>query len=79
MLGVANRCLHHVAGRHATDAVSSLTISRAGFAALSTDGWAGLEQQIEAGTASLDGDASLVRRVLDAIEIPNIGFAIIEP
>ena len=79
VLGVANRCLHHVAGRHATDAVSSLTISRAGFAALSTDGWAGLEQQIEAGTASLDGDASLVRRVLDAIEIPNIGFAIIEP
>lgn len=79
VLGVSNLCLHHIAGRHGSNSPVAVTVGRVDLSAWTNEGWSAVEAQVASGAAQVSGDGDILRRVLDAVEIPDIGFAIIEP
>ncbi len=79
VLGIAHRAIHHTPGRLDNDAVATLTAESRYLAALIADTMAQYDELRASGDIAVDGDEAMVRRVLSAVETPDIGFAIIEP
>jgi len=79
VLGVNNRCVHHIADRLDDAALVTVTTRRPLLAEWTIDGSDSLAAQVADGTTLVIGDRDLLVRLLDCIEVPDIGFAIIEP
>ena len=78
MLGLSNRTLYTVKGRHEPGAAASVTLARERLLAI-IGGEMSLEQAIRSGDVKLDGDEAALRTVFGNLDTFQSGFAIVEP
>ena len=78
VLGLSNRTLHAVGGRHAPDADATFRLERAALLAI-VDGQATFADGIAAGSIEVTGDASAVDRIFTNLDTFLTNFPIVEP
>lgn len=78
VLGLANRAVHYVSGRHEATADATLTTTRATLMAVA-NGELGVDDACESGAFEVSGDRTALHHLFDHLDTPSAGFAIIEP
>lgn len=78
VLGLSNRTLYTVKGRHEPAAAASVTLTRARLLAI-IGGGATLAEAIRSGDVKLDGDAAALGAIFGNLDTFQSGFAIVEP
>ncbi len=78
VLGLSNRTLHAVKGRHEASAAATVTLTRTRFLSIIT-GETTLANAASAGDVKLDGDATALGAIFGNLDTFQSGFAIVEP
>jgi alkyl sulfatase BDS1-like metallo-beta-lactamase superfamily hydrolase len=78
VLGLSNRTLYTVKGRHEPGAAASVTLTRARLLAI-LGGEASLEEALRSGDVKLEGDPAALGAVFGNLDTFQSGFAIVEP
>ncbi|MFN3218009.1 MAG: alkyl/aryl-sulfatase [Acidimicrobiales bacterium] len=78
VLGLANRALHHVPGRHDPDAAATVTLTKALLADV-MGGARNFAEATAAGDIDLDGDPAALLEIFGHLDAFTASFAIIEP
>ena len=78
VLGLQNRVLHYVEGRHDDGADASITVTKDGLIELASDR-VSIDDAMAAGTLTVDGDVGALAAILDNLEVFMTGFGIVEP
>jgi alkyl sulfatase BDS1-like metallo-beta-lactamase superfamily hydrolase len=79
VLGLANRALHHIPGRHDPAASATITITRSALLALLAGDVDSHPGDRTAGGPEVTGDPAAVRDLLSCLDRFQRGFAIVEP
>jgi alkyl sulfatase BDS1-like metallo-beta-lactamase superfamily hydrolase len=77
-LGISNRTLYHSPGLHDDGAAVSVTVNRSTLVDVITQETT-FVKEIEAGTITLEGDASALLVIFGNLDVFVQGFAIVEP
>jgi len=77
-LGISNRTLYHSPGLHDDGAAVSVTVNRSTLVDVITQETT-FVKEIEAGTITLQGDASALLVIFGNLDVFVQGFAIVEP
>lgn len=78
VLGLSNRTLYHVKGRHDRDADATITMTRASLIDVVTQQTT-IPDEIAAGRVKLDGDATALLTMLGNLDTFLPGFNVVEP
>ncbi len=78
LLGMSNRTLHYVAGRHEPGADVNITTTREVFSAV-VAGETTLDIAVGAGELIVEGEIAALRQILDHLDVFMGGFTIVEP
>lgn len=78
VLGLSNRTLHHVKGRHDSSAAATVTLKRMTLIDVITQATTFMDQ-INEGNIQIDGDASALLTIFGNLDAFTPGFLIVEP
>jgi alkyl sulfatase BDS1-like metallo-beta-lactamase superfamily hydrolase len=78
VLGLSNRTLHHVKGRHESAAAVTVTLKRMTLIDIVTQATTFMDQ-INEGNIQIDGDASALLTIFGSLDAFTPGFLIVEP
>jgi alkyl sulfatase BDS1-like metallo-beta-lactamase superfamily hydrolase len=78
ILGLQNRTLHSIVGRHAADAAATVTLTKSGFLSIIA-GSATFLESVTSGEITIEGDATALVAVFGNLDTFASGFNIIEP
>jgi alkyl sulfatase BDS1-like metallo-beta-lactamase superfamily hydrolase len=78
VLGLSNRTMYYVQGRHETGADATITISRELFLEVIAQVTTFMDE-LAAGTVTIEGDAAALLNIFGNLDTFATGFAIVEP
>ena len=78
ILGLSNRTLYHISGRHDPEAAVSLTLTRSTLISVVTQA-VSLDDALKEGTIAIEGDAGALLNVFGNLDTFYGGFNVIEP
>jgi alkyl sulfatase BDS1-like metallo-beta-lactamase superfamily hydrolase len=78
VLGLSNRTLFHVHGRHDSRAAVTVTLPRPTLVAVVTQETTFMDE-IQAGRITLDGDPAALLTIFGNLDTFTVGFNVVEP